>query len=208
MELCPLEGGGRSWQWRRLFGCCRNLVPRGRRLCSVRNRYADWVQAQPAAGEGAALFPVGGRRGASLSPAADRGKGAALFSAEGGFNLVSRGRKWGFVRNRYANWMRHHDAANWVQAQPAAVSCRRGRRFAVPRGGRRGASLSPAADRRKRRCAVFRSLGFMVLQQKNLPVGGFSGLCESVVSWELFLLQKVPQAARPFVLRLFPSKGA
>ena len=81
VELCPLEGGGRSWQWRRLFGCCRNLVPRGRRLCSVRNRYADWVQAQPAAGEGAALFPVGGRRGASLSPAADRGKGAALFSA-------------------------------------------------------------------------------------------------------------------------------
>ena len=59
MELCPLEGGGRSWQWRRLLGCCRNLVPRGRRLCSVRNRYADWVQAQPAAGEGAALFPVG-----------------------------------------------------------------------------------------------------------------------------------------------------
>ena len=48
MELCPLEGGGRSWQWRRLLGCCRNLVPRGRRLCSVRNRYADWVQAQPA----------------------------------------------------------------------------------------------------------------------------------------------------------------
>ena len=40
-----------------------------------------WVQAQPAAGEGAALFPVGGRRGASLSPAADRGEGAALFSA-------------------------------------------------------------------------------------------------------------------------------
>ena len=80
MELCPLEGGGRSWQWRRLLGCCRNLVPRGRRLCSVRNRYADWVQAQPAAGEGAALFP-GGRRGAALSPAADRGKGAALFSA-------------------------------------------------------------------------------------------------------------------------------
>ena len=36
-----------------------------------------------------------------------------------------------FVRNRYANWMRHHAAANWVQAQPAAVSCRRGRRFAV-----------------------------------------------------------------------------
>ena len=30
------------------LGCCRNLVPRGRRLCSVRNRYADWVQAQPA----------------------------------------------------------------------------------------------------------------------------------------------------------------
>lgn len=59
VELCPLEGGGRSWQWRRLLGCCRNLVPRGRRLCSVRNRYADWVQAQPAAGEGAALFPVG-----------------------------------------------------------------------------------------------------------------------------------------------------
>ena len=48
VELCPLEGGGRSWQWRRLLGCCRNLVPRGRRLCSVRNRYADWVQAQPA----------------------------------------------------------------------------------------------------------------------------------------------------------------
>ena len=53
--------------------------------------------------------------------------------------------------------------------------------FAVPRGGRRGASLSPAADRRKRRCAVFRSLGFVVLQQKNLPPGGFSGLYESVV---------------------------
>ena len=82
VELCPLEGGGRSWQWRRLLGCCRNLVPRGRRLCSVRNRYADWVQAQPAAGEG-----------------------AALFSAEGGFNLVSRGRKWGFVRNRYVIWV-------------------------------------------------------------------------------------------------------
>ena len=116
MELCPLEGGGRSWQWRRLLGCCRNLVPRGRRLCSVRNRYADWVQAQPAAGEGAALFPVGGRRGASLSPAADRGKGAALFSAEGGFNLVSRGRKWGFVRNRYVIW---------VQAQPARKTSHR-----------------------------------------------------------------------------------
>ena len=116
VELCPLEGGGRSWQWRRLFGCCRNLVPRGRRLCSVRNRYADWVQAQPAAGEGAALFPVGGRRGASLSPAADRGKGAALFSAEGGFNLVSRGRKWGFVRNRYVIW---------VQAQPARKTSHR-----------------------------------------------------------------------------------
>ena len=34
-----------------------------------------------------------------------------------------------FVRNRYANWMRHHAAANWVQVQPAAVSCRRGRRL-------------------------------------------------------------------------------
>ena len=101
-----------------------------------------------------------------------------------------------FVHNRYTDWARHHAAANWVQAQPAAVSCRRGRRFAVPRGGRRGASLSPAADRRKRRCAVFRSLGFMVLQQKNLPPGGFSGLCEVEVCWELFLLQKVPQAAR------------
>ena len=116
VELCPLEGGGRSWQWRRLLGCCRNLVPRGRRLCSVRNRYADWVQAQPAAGEGAALFPVGGRRGASLSPAADRGKGASLFSADGGFNLVSRGRKWGFVRNRYVIW---------VQAQPARKTSHR-----------------------------------------------------------------------------------
>ena len=87
-----------------------------------------------------------------------------------------------------------------------AASCRRGRRCAVPRGGRRGASLSPAADRRKRRCAVFRSLGFMVLQQKNLPLGGFSGLCESVVSWELFLLQKVPQSAREISLADFPFK--
>ena len=77
---------------------------------------------------------------------------------------------------------------------------------AVPCGGRRGASLSPAADRRKRRCAVFRSLGFMVLQQKNLPPGGFSGLYESVVSWELFLLQKVPQATRQFCLVAFPFK--
>ena len=116
VELCPLEGGGRSWQWRRLLGCCRNLVPRGRKWGFVRNRYVIWVQAQPAAGEGAALFPVGGRRGASLSPAADRGKGAALFSAEGGFNLVSRGRKWGFVRNRYVIW---------VQAQPTRKTSHR-----------------------------------------------------------------------------------
>jgi len=60
--------------------------------------------------------PRGGRRGASLSPAADRGKGASLFSAEGGFNLVSRGRKWGFVRNRYVIW---------VQAQPARKTSHR-----------------------------------------------------------------------------------
>ena len=60
--------------------------------------------------------PRGGRRDASLSPAADRGKGASLFSAEGGFNLVSRGRKWGFVRNRYVIW---------VQAQPARKTSHR-----------------------------------------------------------------------------------
>ena len=75
--------------------------------------------------------------------------------------------------------------------------------------GVRGNALrcSPGGPQ-KRRFAVFRSLGFMVLQQKNLPPGGFSELCESEVCWELFLLQKVPQAARQFVLRLFPSKGA
>ena len=76
-----------------------------------------------------------------------------------------------------------------------------------PVGAGEALRCSPGGPR-KRRCAIFRSLGFMVLQQKNLPPGGFSGLYESVVSWELFLLQKVPQAARQFVSRLFPSKGA
>ena len=43
-------------------------------------------------------------------------KALRCFPLRGGFNLVSRGRKWGFVRNRYVIW---------VQAQPARKTSHR-----------------------------------------------------------------------------------
>ena len=61
---------------------------------------------------------------------------------------------------------------------------------------------------RKRRFAVFRSLGFMVLQQKNLPLGGSSGLYESVVCLGAFLLQKPPLLQSEFRIAKFTRKGA
>ena len=77
-----------------------------------------------------------------------------------------------FVHNRYTDWARHHAAANWVQVQPAAVSCRRGRRFAVPRGGRRGASLFPGRTAEKAlRC--FPLTGLCGSTAEKPPTGRF-----------------------------------
>ena len=81
-----------------------------------------------------------------------------------------------------------------------------------------GASLFPVGQERRfavscrgppeKALRCFPLTGLYELASRKTSHRGFSGLYESVVSWELFLLQKVPQAARQFVLRLFPSKGA
>ena len=57
-----------------------------------------------------------------------------------------------------------------------------------------------------RRNALLSSAGDSVLQQKNLPLGGFSGYYKTAVCRELFLLQKVPQSARENSLADFPFK--
>ena len=111
-----------------------------------------------------------------------------------------------FVRNRYANWMRHHAAANWVQAQPAAVSCRRGRRCAVPCGGRRGASLFPGRTAEKAlRC--FPLTGLYGSTAEKPPTGRFFWIVRIGSLLGGFSLTKAPSfAIRNLDCKIHPQR--